>query len=566
MLEFKRGLLVVFTCILLANGFSYFFIPNKTFIKESVVSINLSSKERMPVKSMVKYKNTTQPIFSDTQILEANQDNWIHIPIDSTLEIENIAIYWGNKKVNQLLYKSAQFSDGNNKNVQNLSPFVLYNSDSAYVDTSNPYTTILSKKNNGKNWSMLSLTADVNRMRAIQKNKFLSFWTNIYLVLFISIVFLAKKKSIFSSLIAFKRVSLSNPLVPILSAWLIVYPYNPKIATPFLILSCLVAFYRNWGKVMLKEYITKNFIIIIYFLFWLLTLLTLNEPEKELKSVIAYLPLLFIPFPFLFLRKSELRIISKTFIASVVIYLLLFTLTFFSRPISKELSLLVSFRSFFSNLWHPAYFALLVLIGLVILKDQIKWLLIYSIASSFLFLIIDSRSGIVAVVMTFVLISINKIHKKPLRRIMYFVFFTIFCIATYILANNLYNSNNEARPNLWKAAFEIAKSNPIIGVGAYNVTEEIKESKTIKESLKTRGFNTHNQFFEILASKGLIGLILFLLYIVYPIYRLPENSYFYFIVIVFVMFFFESFLSRQAGMSTFAFWHAFFYKFSDMET
>ena len=563
MLAFKQGVLICLISFLLANGLSYLFIPYKTYVDESIVRVNLSSQERMAVRSMIKYKYVSQPFFSNTRILKPNQDNWIEIPIDSALEIENIAIYWGGEKIDKLLYKRAELTIGSRDQVQFLNPSILYNSDSVYVDVSGSVTTIISNKKSGQNWSMLNLTSKVNRLRGKEKNRFLSVWSNIILVVIFVVVLYAKHNRIYLALTFLKRIFLKNPIVLILTLWLVIYPFNYKFATPFLILSCLFTFYNNWGISLWKEYIRKNLFINIYFLFVLASLLVLNEPQRELKSVISYLTLVFIPFPFLFLRNHELRIISSTFIISIVFYLLIFTLTLVSSPISKGLNLIVSFRNLFYDFWHPAYFAFLVLIGLVILKSKIKWLLVYSVASLLLFIIIDSRSGILALIITFTLLSINKTLSIKIRRITYFVFFASLCVAIYISIINLYNIDKEARPALWKSALEVAKSNPIFGVGAYNVTDEIKQTKTIKESLRYRGFNAHNQFLEILVSKGSIGLILFLLYILNPISRSLKDSYFYFIIIVFIMFFFESFLGRQAGMSTFAFWHAFFLKFSD---
>ena len=128
--------------------------------------------------------------------------------------------------------------------------------------------------------------------------------------------------------------------------------------------------------------------------------------------------------------------------------------------------------------------------------------------------------------------------------------------------HDIFRINKESRLGLWKASKEIIGNSPILGVGAHNVISEISNSGNVGDNVKFRKYNAHNQFLEIAVGKGSIGIILLLALFYYPLRFSINKSYLNFITIASFIFLFESFLNRQAGMSTFAFWSVYFYNTS----
>jgi O-antigen ligase len=73
---------------------------------------------------------------------------------------------------------------------------------------------------------------------------------------------------------------------------------------------------------------------------------------------------------------------------------------------------------------------------------------------------------------------------------------------------------NLARVYLWSSTFQMARDNPILGVGAgnfkvaYPLYRSSKESETIPKGVKYS--QAHNDFLEVWAETGTLGLICFL--------------------------------------------------------
>jgi O-antigen ligase len=120
------------------------------------------------------------------------------------------------------------------------------------------------------------------------------------------------------------------------------------------------------------------------------------------------------------------------------------------------------------------------------------------------------------------------------------------------------NTRNEARISLWQSAFSLIKSNFIVGVGTGDIQNELNKVyiKSGKDELiKVENLNTHNQFIEITAENGIIGLILFLaIFVLMTVISVKNKNIIYlvFIAIVFFSFLFETMLNRLAGLSFFS--------------
>jgi len=117
---------------------------------------------------------------------------------------------------------------------------------------------------------------------------------------------------------------------------------------------------------------------------------------------------------------------------------------------------------------------------------------------------------------------------------------------------------NEARLVVWTVAFDIFMDHPM-GVGLGNL-EAMMHQRLVHIGLKQQAdlnYNPHNQFLQIAAEMGVIGLGLFLLIVVYGFYwSITTKNWLLLLVIssLFINCLFESMLQRQSGIVFYCFW------------
>jgi O-antigen ligase len=120
---------------------------------------------------------------------------------------------------------------------------------------------------------------------------------------------------------------------------------------------------------------------------------------------------------------------------------------------------------------------------------------------------------------------------------------------------------NEARLVIWTVAFDIFMDHPM-GVGLGNL-EAMMHHRLVRLGLQQQAdlnYNPHNQFLQIAAELGVIGLGLFLLIVAYGFYwSITTKNYLLILVIasLFINCLFESMLQRQSGIVFYCFWICF---------
>lgn len=138
-------------------------------------------------------------------------------------------------------------------------------------------------------------------------------------------------------------------------------------------------------------------------------------------------------------------------------------------------------------------------------------------------------------------------------------------ILEYIMFKNNLNPNGHSmvqRLYYLKAGLHIAKSNPIIGVTVGN--EEIAYQnyyESVNSPLsKEHRLRAHNQFLSFLVCFGILGSLLLLISVIYPVIKTPINFLsIIFIVLIFVGFFSDDMLNRQAGVTFVALYYSLIY-------
>jgi O-antigen ligase len=117
------------------------------------------------------------------------------------------------------------------------------------------------------------------------------------------------------------------------------------------------------------------------------------------------------------------------------------------------------------------------------------------------------------------------------------------------------------RFEFWKAAWGIASSHFIIGVGTGDMPASYQQQYDLmKSSLDSKHrLRAHNQYLAILVAFGIPGLLYFLYAIFYPLITLKRNIGFLFaafFLICFMSMFSEDTLETQAGATFFALFFA----------
>lgn len=150
-------------------------------------------------------------------------------------------------------------------------------------------------------------------------------------------------------------------------------------------------------------------------------------------------------------------------------------------------------------------------------------------------------------------------QKIPLKSRLYSTFYEI---EAYQKENKVKGSSLIQKIELWENSFEVIKNNILIGVGTGNAPKELKKQLEINNSeLADTNMRTHNQYFSIVFSYGIIGFLVWLVFLLYPMFRFSLNKnpyYVIFLLIMLISFFSEDTLDNQAGIMMYCCWNFFF--------
>jgi O-antigen ligase len=117
---------------------------------------------------------------------------------------------------------------------------------------------------------------------------------------------------------------------------------------------------------------------------------------------------------------------------------------------------------------------------------------------------------------------------------------------------------NEARLVVWTVAFDIFMEHPM-GVGLGNL-EEMMHQRLVHLGLNQQAalnYNPHNQYLQIAAELGIIGLLFFLGILLYGIVWAISTKNWLLLLVIFslaINCLFESMLQRQSGIVFYCFW------------
>ena len=402
-------------------------------------------------------------------------------------------------------------------------------------------------------------------------------------------------------------------------------PFQTIITVWIVILLCLYEIYLIFcRKAYISEFkFTLSGILMLLYFLYIIGLLYTDDITEGMIQLRIKLPLLVFPLIFLmpgtrFLRYTD---ILQVFISGCIITFLICLYMAFGNSFSIVDGKLVFnaiiyasgdhifldsirrssnyfFGSYLSFFMHPTYYSMYITIGIIGLLELRQYhkhvlivrtrLLFWSILSLMFIAIfmLTSKASILILFMVsvawilfrgrFILRLLGKILSLVLLSLIFIMVIrvnprfktSIAILKEYNNGKSLeeYIESKESaavRLLIWREAIDVAKDNPMIGVGSGDVKNALLKSyqmSNLSGALEEQ-YNAHNQYLETFIAVGLIGLcVLILVLILPPLLVKSEKKYIltFFLLLVGSDFLFESMLNRQAGVMFFAFFYSFF--------
>ena len=233
----------------------------------------------------------------------------------------------------------------------------------------------------------------------------------------------------------------------------------------------------------------------------------------------------------------------------------------------------------FSIFMHRSYFACYLVIGIILLFENVRKAFSISTIAIICFFSVgilqtESKAGIVCLFLVFVVQFFSFLKSKQ-KKFNWIMTFSIFLFSSILLTNNpiisrfetMFNSvgniqtknnnsveSNTARVIMWSTSIDVWKKNFVFGTGTGDYDDELTK---LNEKYKNQGvakerLNSHNQFLNTAVQLGLIGFSI-LLAVFLSSYFFSERKLWQSLILVvfFINFLVESFLETQAGIILF---------------
>lgn len=404
-----------------------------------------------------------------------------------------------------------------------------------------------------------------------------------------------------------KNINLSSyfkegaPQVNLLYILMVLVPIYYWYVTPIMIvlgIFFLLCIKRKFNEIAFLSRPRKIlFYVWILFYLWQVLGLTYSDHLQEgIRNISLRLPLLLFP---LVLISPETKVIDNTqkllkvFALSTFLYVIVcFTFAAYRsvKWINGELSfnphpvidpwLNFFYESQFAIFQHPSYLSMYILFSVFILFEFLiseagsilkksLTLIIISILVLSIYLL-SSRAALITAVICLPVYFILKLVYGQIRRIWWAVLILVSSVMiVFMLTNPRFNklvktydkneilakSKKEARIGLWQAGINLFFENLILGVGTGDVQKALDNEYCLmrrNDLVAVKQLNAHNQFIEIAAEHGLVGLSLFMsIFILMLIIAISDRNVIYlmFIFISIISLIFETMFNRLAGLS-----------------
>jgi O-antigen ligase len=233
----------------------------------------------------------------------------------------------------------------------------------------------------------------------------------------------------------------------------------------------------------------------------------------------------------------------------------------------------------FSIFMHRSYFACYLIIGIVLLFENIRSAFSISTVALISFFSVgvlqtESKAGIVCLFLVFVFQFYSFLKLKH-KKFNWILTFSIFLFSTILLTNNPIKSrfksmfdaignmqtknnnsveSNTARIIMWSTSIDVWKENFLFGTGTGDYDDELtaKNIEYKNFGVAKERLNSHNQFLNSAVQLGLVGFLVLLMIFISSYFFSEKKMWQLLILVVFLInFLVESFLETQAGIILF---------------
>lgn len=367
-----------------------------------------------------------------------------------------------------------------------------------------------------------------------------------------------------------------------------IYPDNlkPTFIILFFIASCFYGLKKGVTKHSTPRLKNLLYVNISFFVVVSISLFYSNNLTFGLQYVFRILPLFIFPIAFFLIQNDKSIYTLKTvttakflfYIATLLLFMVIFMFFYFKGYVTKNYFLNYSYRIIFQlgkYSMHPIYASLITSISLLFSISLFKFkkyrlLILFGNILLILNLILLSRKSAILIMslLFFIYLMYHKNIILKIKIISILIFSIIsFSVIKYTpdISNRfndfiyLFNSDDKVtssnlRINLFKTSITVIKEAPILGYGIGDVKDVLSSFESKNSFFKEKYYNTHNQFFGIAISTGIIGLLMFFVLLFKNFKCIFKNSFeqlSIFILFVLLMLI-ENIIDRQNGVIYFA--------------
>lgn len=340
-------------------------------------------------------------------------------------------------------------------------------------------------------------------------------------------------------------------------------------------LTVLILFFKSYNKFTLSK---ANLLLLCFYSILGLGLIWSENIEAgtfdlEVKMSLFIFPILFSLIEY---EKTVLQKVIRSLVYGVILFFTVALYFAYKTYIVKDDGLHYFLYSRLSPIVHPSYMSMYIVVaiafvlkfikeGVYVFYSQKLSLLVVGLLFVINFMVLSKIGIIISVLLLFYYVFIwIKSSKRyflgsslimSILVLFYMSYINVGYVAqrvdefVSVFDNEKDNSNKSSgvRVHIWKHAVTLIQEKPILGHGTGDVKDVLikkYEENNLTLALK-HGYNAHNQFFQILISSGVIGLVLFLL----SSYLGAKSSSLFlsFVIITFFYMSVESILENQAG-------------------
>jgi len=351
-------------------------------------------------------------------------------------------------------------------------------------------------------------------------------------------------------------------------------PLYQKVLAPLIVLWSISSIVNIFVLKLKIKKLKASYFLIAFYLILIVGLLWTENMKSGLFDLEVKMSILLFPFLFLFITVKELDLakIIKSLILGVMVFFVMGVMHGVQWYFRSD-TFYYFFYSRLSPLVHPSYMSMYIVSLMMLLLHYLridknifkqKTVTIFIIILLFLInIMVLSKIGVIVSIFLILTYAVLWMFEKKKIKLGLLVILSMISIIFFSykkiefvkyrvdelkssFSNNSDNSTG-VRVNIWRQSLALIKAKPILGYGTGDVKDELvkKYIENDMVSATKKQYNAHNQFFQILISSGVIGLVFFLLSAYYGIRS--NQIFFQFILIIFIFMMVESVLENQAG-------------------